>query len=163
MRPSEIESCSIKFNKFFPFGNFLAMMWKGTILIKEKDKEYWESLENNQSGKEIVNHENIHLKQAVSTNDSWLCFYTKYAWQYLKNCPIIFGFIFPYYFVSFELEANEFRNNFDYLKGKESCNKWKTYNKLSLKEKRNYWKAYKKLNNISFPKFVREYISVNLN
>ena len=145
MKPSEIKNCVIKFNKVIPFGNFLAIMWKGKILIKEINQEY------------------IHLKQAVSTNDSWFYFYLNYVWQYLKNFPIIFGFEFPYRFISFELEAKGFANDFNYLEGKKSCERWKSYNKLSLKEKRKYWKQYKELNNISLSSFIKEYISINDN
>lgn len=163
MRPSEIKNCVIKFNKVIPFGNFLAMMWKGKILIKEINQEYWKTIESDSRGKTIINHENIHLKQAVSTNDSWFYFYLNYVWQYLKNLPIIFGFEFPYRFISFELEAKGFANNFNYLEGKKSCDRWKSYNKLSLKEKRKYWKQYKELNNISLSSFIKEYISINDN
>lgn len=163
MRPSEIKNCAIKFNKVIPFGNFLAMMWKGKILIKEINQEYWKTIENDSRGKTVINHENIHLKQAVSTNDSWFYFYLNYVWQYLKNLPIIFGFEFPYRFISFELEAKGFANDFNYLEGKKSCERWKRYNKLSLKEKRKYWKQYKELNNISLSSFIKEYISINDN
>lgn len=162
MKPNEVKSPKIIFSNFFPIGKF-AMMWKGNIRIKEKDKELWEMKENTIYGKEFINHENIHIKQAVSTQNSWFNYYFKYIILYLKNLPIIFGFQFPYKFNAFELEAYANEDKLNYLNDKEKCEGWKLYNTLTLKQKRQYWKLFKEIRKnkiIGFGDFINNHIKI---
>ena len=162
MKPSEKNNIEIKFTKFIPIGKFL-MMWKGDILIKNKDKDRWDNIKDSITGKEYINHEKIHLKQAVSTNDSWLSYYFKYCIKYIQNLPLIFGFVFPYKFISFEMEAYANEDNMTYLDGKEKTEGWKYYDKLTLKEKRKYWKLYKEIRSekiIGFGDFINQFVKL---
>lgn len=163
MKPSEKNNIEIKFTKFIPFGNYFAMMWKGDVLIKNKDKDKWNNIKDSINGKEYINHEKIHLKQAVSTNDSWFNYYLIYVFMYIKNLPIIFGFDFPYKFIAFEMEAYANEDNLQYLDNKEKTEEWRKYNKLSLKDKRKYWKLYKEIRKekiIGFGDFINEFIKI---
>ena len=163
MKPSEKNNIEIKFTKFIPFGNYFAMMWKGDVLIKNKDKDKWNNIKDSINGKEYINHEKIHLKQAVSTNDSWFVYYLKYCIKYIKNLPIIYSFDFPYKFISFEMEAYANEDKLDYLNGKEKTEEWKKYDKISLKDKRKYWKLYKEIRKekiIGFGDFINEFIKI---
>lgn len=163
MKPSEKNNIEIKFTKFIPFGNYFAMMWKGDVLIKNKDKDKWNNIKDSINGKEYINHEKIHLKQAVSTNDSWFNYYLIYVFMYIRNLPIIFGFDFPYKFIAFEMEAYANEDNLQYLDNKEKTEEWRKYNKLSLKDKRKYWKLYKEIRKekiIGFGDFINEFIKI---
>jgi hypothetical protein len=85
----------------------------------------------------LKNHEAIHLYQARSTHNSWLCFYWRYGifWlkafryrKHLKNAG--------YWLNPFEMEAYENMYNLDYLKDKEEgCTGWKHYATLPLTER----------------------------
>ena len=155
MKPNLIVEPVVKFNPFIPIGKLFIMMWKGKLLIKNKDKEKWEKYKNMQSGKEAINHEMYHIKQAVSTYNNWILYYIFYVWEYIKNLPIIFGFEFPYRFNAFELEAYANQHK------KVTISNWKYYKKYTLKEKRKLWKQYKNMKKqhyISFSTYAKRYI-----
>ena len=91
----------------------------------------------NQHFGSFKNHEMIHLYQARSTHNSWLCFYLLYGWywllanryrKHLKNAGYLLN--------PFEMEA--YANMFDlhYLNDKHSgTNEWRRYARMSLQER----------------------------
>lgn len=158
MRPSQIKEMTVKYTWCIPFGSFFIMTFWGKMLIKRKDKDRWERMENTSSGAEYKNHEMIHVKQAISTNDNWFKFYLLYVWYYLNNLPIINGFKMPYYFIPFEIEAYRFEDDLSYnTKNINGTDEWKRYKKLTLKQKKELYKQYKS-SRLSFNTFLKNNI-----
>lgn len=96
-----------------------------------------DGLKNGMRDGSFKNHEMIHLYQARSTHNSWLCFYLLYGWywllanryrKHLKNAGYLLN--------PFEMEA--YANMFDlhYLNDKHSgTNEWRRYARMSLQER----------------------------
>lgn len=88
----------------FPFKGYKCLSWcgriikrEGTLPMKRKD----------------LNHEKIHVMQAILCNDSWMRYYLSYLWQWLKH-----GITSPvsanYYINKYECEAYANEENFTY-------------------------------------------------
>ena len=85
----------------------------------------------------LKNHEMIHLRQAQSTHNSWLLFYTLYAWYSLKalrywrrtrNAA--------YYLNPFEMEAYRHMDDLHYLDDKaRGTDEWRTFARMPLHER----------------------------
>lgn len=84
----------------------------------------------------LKNHEMIHLYQARSTHDSWLCFYWKYFvfWlqasryrKHLRNAG--------YKLNPFEMEAYAHMNDPHYLQPDGKATEWKQYAAMTLHER----------------------------
>lgn len=92
--------------KHFPFKGFKAMVWCGKIIHRKGSSEV---------GAVTMNHEKIHVAQAMLCNDNWVRYYLAYLWEWLRR-----GFLAPmtanYYVSKFESEAYANEGNFDYLK-----------------------------------------------
>jgi len=149
-KPSKIKCVSAK-KAWIMLLNFVAITLFGVVYCKSR-----EMADNiNKSDKIdslLESHETIHVRQAESTKDSWLFYYAKYVWQWIKNLPIIFVNLYaPYKFISFELEAYRYQNDWNYCLGK--CENWKKYNTLTLKQKRELAKEYYKFK-INFSYFI---------
>ena len=104
----------------------------GTIIThSEKDAEAF-----NQRLSTLKNHEMIHLYQARSTHNSWLCFYVRYGWYWLmasryrkrlKNAG--------YRLNPFEMEAYAHMNDLDYLKSIDKATGWRQYAQMTLEQR----------------------------
>ena len=91
----------------------------------------------NQKFSTMKNHEMIHLYQARSTHDSWLCFYWKYFMFWLKACRYRKHLRNAGYLLNpFEMEAYAHMHDANYLKGKENgAVEWRRYAKMPLQER----------------------------
>ena len=90
----------------------------------------------------LKNHEMIHLRQAQATGDSWLRFYLRYGWYWLralgwnrrmKNAAYLLN--------PFELEAYRHDHDLGYA---ERCKdggaqEWRRYAKMNYKERRRIY------------------------
>lgn len=157
----------IEWNNFIPFSGYLAIMLFGKIWMRNNNKPRWEKYIKNGQADIATNHEMIHVKQALSANNSWWKFYLLYIWYWLKANPLFRGFTFAYKMNPFEMEsyANEsdlFYNNVH----STGATRWKLYNQISVKQRKKYWDEYKskrKTEHITFSKFIQTYIDCNLN
>lgn len=150
-KPSKIKCVSAK-KTWFLFSNFSAITLFGVVYCKSQQKaDEINKSENIDS--QLESHETIHVRQAESTKDSWLLYYLKYIWQWIKNFPLIFINLYaPYEFIAFELEAYRYQGKFSYCL--EKCENWKKYNNLKLKQKRELAKEYYN-NKRYFPDFIK--------
>ncbi|MBQ3700319.1 MAG: hypothetical protein II886_10490 [Prevotella sp.] len=82
----------------------------------------------------MKNHEMIHLYQARSTHDSWLCFYWKYFLYWLRALPYQRHLKNAGYLLNpFEMEAYAHMHDLDYLsRNPHGCTEWKTYAAMPL-------------------------------
>ena len=111
------------------------------ITHNEQDAEAF-----NQRFSTLKNHEMIHLYQARSTHDSWLCFYGRYFCFWLSACRYRKHLRNAGYLLNpFEMEAYAHMNNLHYLDDKESgTNEWRRYAKMSLDERLQAYLARKR-------------------
>lgn len=104
-RPSDYiyEELEVITMKHFPFKGYKCLSWCGRIIKREgtfpmKRKD--------------LNHEKIHVMQAMLCNDSWVRYYLSYLWQWLKH-----GITSPvsanYYINKYESEAYANEENYE--------------------------------------------------
>ena len=85
----------------------------------------------------LKNHEMIHLRQAQSTRNSWLLFYTLYIyyslraltyWRKTRNAA--------YYLNPFEMEAYRHMHDLHYLDDKaQGAHEWRKYARMPFAER----------------------------
>ena len=82
-------------------------------------------------------HEMIHLYQARSTHNSWICFYLRYGWYWLCACRYRKHLKNAGYLLNpFEMEAYANMYDLHYLDDKKSgTNEWRRYARMSLQER----------------------------
>lgn len=140
MKPSKIKSLTAK-KAWFLLPSFRAITWKGVAYCNDKLDVKTINLTEGINCR-LKSHETIHVRQAESTDDSWLKFYVRYVWEWILNLPLIFIDMFaPYKFMPFEIEAYINQDNWDYCKH-GAVYQWKEFEKLTLKEKRELAKEY---------------------
>ena len=159
-RPKNTTKIIAKINKFLCPSGFSAITLFGVIYVRSEASL---AKINKTDGIDslLENHEMIHVKQAVSTHNSWFLFYLLYIWQWLMNLPMIFiNLHAPYRFIAFELEAYANETNVGYQKEiADGANLWRDFNKLTFLEK---WKLarqyYKSGRTYMFRYFVNNYV-----
>lgn len=163
-KPSEVTEAKVVFNKFLPFGSFLAFAFFGRVFVKNKDKEKWEEYEKSGKAETIKYHELIHIKrQAQNSRNSWLLFYLRYIWQFLRNSPVR-GMDYAYYMTPYELEAYGNEDDPDYIeKHKDSKDEHKKYKIDSVSRKDSWFNTWYNLRgHITFQAFVNRSIKPRL-
>lgn len=118
--------------KHFPFKGYKAMSWCGRIIHREGSSQVNET---------TLNHEKIHLMQAMMCNDSWIRYYLSYLWEWLK-CGFLAPLSANYMTSKYESEAYANEEDFEY------CNNYDGSNllKYTLKDRK---KLYKQLGGTS--------------
>lgn len=155
-RPSKIKAVTAKKAWFVP-SNMVAITLFGVVYCRTQERA--DAINKSEKiDSQLESHETIHVRQAESTSDSWFLYYLKYIWQWLMNFPLIFiNVSAPYKFISFEMEAYRYQDEWDYCLGK--CEKWKEYNSLTLKQKREFAKEFYGYDiRPYFTKFIKEKI-----
>ena len=134
-RPSRVGRMKAVKEGFWLGRNYAAMMFFGHILAHTQEEADWL---NSHGGGSLRRHETIHLRQAQSTHDSWLCYYVLYIWYYVRALPQNRHFRnAAYYLNPFEMEAYEHMYEQDYLeKCKNGANGWRAYAKMKPRERR---------------------------
>lgn len=119
-----------------------ALTFFGSIVVAtQQEADRLNSIPTEKS--RIKRHETIHLRQAVSTHNSWLCFYILYIWYYLRALPQNRHMRnAAYYLNPFEIEAYGHDGEPEYLeKCEKGANGWREYAKMSPKERRKLAKS----------------------
>ena len=115
-----------------------ALTFFGTIVAASP--EMAAAMESDE-GKQLLNHEMIHLHQARDTHDSWLCFYLLYIWYYLRLLPFSFRQRNAAYILNpFELEAYRHMHDMGYLDRSDCGRLWRKYAKLTAEERLELWR-----------------------
>ena len=141
-RPSRLSDMQAVDVPFWIRKGYEGMTFFGHIITHSKEdadhfNQYWDAMKN---------HEMIHLYQARSTHDSWICFYMKYLWQWLKACRYHRRLRNAGYLLNpFELEAYGHTYDLHYLDNKESgTTEWHRYVNMSLEERLQIYLARKR-------------------
>lgn len=156
-KPSNIKTVRAKKTGLLLPG-FKAITLFGTIYCRrQSDVDSINETENIDSV--LKCHETIHVRQACNTNNSWILFYLKYMWQWIKNIPLItVSSHMIYKFIPFEIEAYANERDYKYPTENTQCSQWREYKKkLTLKQKKQYAREYKK-SKMTFHDFVKENI-----
>lgn len=138
-RPSKLVDMPSLRNKFWMRKGYTALTFFGTIITSSTEDAERMNSENNS----LKRHEMIHLKQAQSLHDSWLLFYIRYLWYYLRALPQNRHMRNAAYVINpFEMEAYRHQDDVDYLEqNKDGANEWRLYAKMKPRER---LKEYKK-------------------
>jgi len=131
-RPSRIDDMrAIAMPRWIRKG-YDGLTFFGTIIThSEKDAEAF-----NQRFSTLKNHEMIHLYQARSTHNSWLCFYVHYGWYWL--CASLYRKRLKnagYRLNPFEMEAYAHMNDLNYLKSIDKATGWRQYAQMTLEQR----------------------------
>lgn len=164
-KPKDIIDIELKWNNILPLFGYFAMTLFGKMWIKNSSKPTWERYIREGKTVFVTNHEMIHVKQAVSTNNSWWKFYILYVWYWFK--AIFRGFKFAYKMNPFELEAYANENDLNYTAmHTHGATRWKEYKTISVKQRKRYWDDYKaksRTGYMTFSRYIQEYIDPTLN
>ena len=162
--PKKIKSIRAKVNKLLCPSSMKGITIMGVVYTKKK--EVADEI-NKTEGIDTVfeNHEMTHVHQAVSTWNSWICFYILYLSQWLYNIPLVFIDSYaPYKFMPLELEAYATQEDMQYNIANEKATRWKQYRKLPMKTRkelaRNWYEIRRK--EMSFTEFINEYVNIHL-
>ncbi|MBP3286347.1 MAG: hypothetical protein J6M15_05350 [Prevotella sp.] len=141
-RPSKLDDMRAVNLPFWIRKGYEGMTFFGHIITHSKE----EANHFNQHWDAMKNHEMIHLYQARSTHDSWLCFYWKYIVYWLKACRYRKHLRNAGYLLNpFEMEAYGHMYDLHYLDDKESgTTEWHRYASMSLEERLRLYFARKR-------------------
>ena len=141
-RPSRVEEMKVVTDSFWLRKGFDALTFFGYIVVSNmKEAERLNTTASNEDS--LKRHEMIHLRQAQSTHNSWICFYIRYLWYYVRAIPQNkYRRNAAYYINPFEMEAYEHMYEEDYLeKCKDGANGWRVYAKMKPSERRKLTKS----------------------
>ncbi len=129
-RTKEMRAIAIPF--WLPKG-YQGLTFFGSIIVHSKEG----AEQFNRRHDAMRTHEMIHLYQARSTHDSWICFYWKYFVFWLKACRYRQHLKNSGYLLNpFEMEAYANMYDEDYLAQNENgANGWRHYANMSLEER----------------------------
>ena len=133
VRPSRVADMPAVVNTFWIRKGYEGLTFFGQILTPtQADADRFNSGYNS-----LKNHEMIHLYQARSTHDSWLCFYILYGWYWLLACRYWRRLKNAGYRLNpFELEAYAHMHDLHYLDDKQNgTTEWRRYAHMSLSER----------------------------
>lgn len=142
MRPSRISDMPAIAQPFWIRKGYEALTFFGHIIThSQEDARHF-----NEHFDALKHHEMIHLYQARSTHDSWLCFYWLYFAYWLKGCCYFRRLKNAGYLLNpFEMEAYANMYDMGYLHDKKSgANGWRRYAKMSLAERLQLYLARKR-------------------
>jgi hypothetical protein len=134
VRPSRIGDMPAVNNTFLLRRNYAALTFFGFILTHTQQ----EADHFNSHYDELKNHEMIHLRQARDTGDSWLCFYVRYGYYWLKGLRWNRRMKNAAYWLNpFELEAYRHNHDLSYAERcSEGAREWRTYAKMGFEERK---------------------------
>ena len=136
-RPSRLQRMTAVADGFWLGEGYAALTFFGYIVTKtqrEADKV-------NSTYTTLNNHEDIHLRQAQACHDSWVLFYLRYTWYWLKAVltPGISAHE-AYRLNPFEMEAYLNDHDMDYPRRCSSqggAQQWRRFAKMTLSERRH--------------------------
>lgn len=135
-KPSTVHDMPAVVDTFWLKSGYEALTFFGTILTHSQQ----EADHMNRRFDELKNHEMIHLKQAITTGDSWWRFYRLYlkfwlqGWRARKRHKNA-----GYWLNPFEMEAYEHMNDLGYLEQcRNGATEWQRFADMSIDERIRY-------------------------
>jgi len=131
-RPSEMPDMKAVAKPLWIWRGYEAMTFFGHIITHSKEEAEAFNCQSNA----LKNHELIHLYQARSTHDSWLCFYALYIGYWLRAtfaCRTLRNA--GYRLNPFEMEAYAHMDDSDYLRHRQEATEWRRYARLTIQQR----------------------------
>ncbi|MBR1394532.1 MAG: hypothetical protein IJ559_02600 [Prevotella sp.] len=135
-KPSTVHDMPAVVDTFWLKSGYEALTFFGTIIThSQKEADYM-----NRHFDKLKNHEMIHLKQAITTGDSWWQFYRLYLKFWLQGRRIRKRFKNAGYWLNpFEMEAYEHMNDLGYLEQcRNGATEWQRFADMSIDERIRY-------------------------
>lgn len=130
-RPDSIADMRAVKDAFWLRPGYEALTFFGTILTASEQEAH----KMNNIGGTLKNHEMIHLRQAQDAGNSWLLFYLRYGWYYLRALPLNLKMKNAAYWLNpFEIEAYRHQNDFMYLTH-HKAEEWRHWAKMKPKDR----------------------------
>lgn len=149
-KPKEHKEVILMPMDHYPLSGYKFMSWCGMMIYRSKKQEVIDRYMSMELGKKSRRHENFHLKQAQHMkHPSWLSYYSRYVWEWIKGNPIIHPASSAYETIPFEVEAYALDDNEEALQN---------YNPKLLKEKytlKNRKKLYKQVGAKNWKTYVK--------
>ncbi|MBR1547404.1 MAG: hypothetical protein IJ637_01590 [Prevotella sp.] len=138
-RPSRISNMTAIVKPRWIRRGYDGLTFFGTIITNNpRDAEAF-----NQQHSALNNHEMIHLYQARSTHNSWLCFYARYIYFWLKASRYRRHMRNAGYLLNpFEMEAYAHMHDLSYLKGADVADEWRKFAAMPLAERKAYVRTH---------------------
>lgn len=135
VRPSRLSDMRAVKDAFWLKHDYAALTFFGHIITATQQ----EADAINGRYDTLKNHEMIHLRQAQDCHDSWLLFYIRYGWYYLRALPQNRRKRNAAYWLNpFEIEAYAHEHELDYPeRHREGATEWRIYAKMTPKERLN--------------------------
>ena len=144
VRPSRIADMPAVVNTFWLRQGYEGLTFFGKILTptQQEADRFNAGASADRMSAAMKNHEMIHLRQAQSCHDSWLCFYLLYIWYWVKAAWFGKRSVrkqlkhAAYLLNPFEMEAYGHMYDQEYLKRCEGgAQEWREYAKMSLQQR----------------------------
>ena len=135
-KPSTVHDMPAVVDTFWLKSGYDALTFFGTILTHSQQ----EADHMNRRFDELKNHEMIHLKQAISTGDTWWRFYCLYLRYYLQGHRARKKYANASYWLNpFEIEAYEHMHDLSYLEQcKNGATEWRRFANMTIDERIAY-------------------------
>ena len=135
-KPSTVHDMPAVVDTFWLKSGYDALTFFGTILTHSQQ----EADHMNRRFDELKNHEMIHLKQAISTGDSWWRFYSLYLRYFLQGHRARKKYANAGYWLNpFEIEAYEHMHDLSYLEQcKNGATEWRRFADMTIDERIAY-------------------------
>lgn len=109
-RPKDKDSLELMQMRHFPSRGYLFLMWCGKMVYRADNADYVRATFGTEAFRQSMTHETIHLLQA-QRHGSWVAFYLRYVWEWVKGNPFTAPSISAYYTSPYEMEA--YGNEYD--------------------------------------------------
>ena len=133
-KPSRVNDMPAVSDAFWLRRGYDALTFFGFIVTHSKKEAH----HFNSHYDALKNHEMIHLRQAQATGDSWLCFYLRYGWYWLRGLWWNRRMRNAAYLLNpFELEAYRHDQDLSYPERcSDGAQEWREYAKMTFDERK---------------------------
>lgn len=142
--PSDIKELELLEMKHFPFSGYKFMSWCGRMIYRESNKDRIQREIGTSKFETSKIHETIHLRQA-QVEGSWVKYYLKYFWEWLKGNPIISPASSAYKTIPYEIQAYANEDNPDYINNfpADDLSRYTLKNRKKVyREHRDEWRKF---------------------
>ena len=140
VRPSRCSDMPAVSDAFWLHRNYEALTFFGFIITHSRQ----EAERFNSRYDALKNHEMIHLRQARDCHDSWLCFYLRYSWYWLRALPMNRKMKGAAYLLNpFELEAYRHMHDLGYAdRCIDGASEWRQYVRMNYEERKKIYEKW---------------------
>ena len=154
VRPSRADDMVAVRDGFWLKHGYAALTFFGYVVTRTQA----EADRLNRHYDELKNHEMIHLRQAQSCHDSWLLFYARYLWYYVRALPYNRKLKNAAYLLNpFEMEAYAHMSDLAYADRcrHEGATEWRRYARLPVSRRMELKATHQGVNSQDFARKLK--------